>query len=47
MPFRSEAQRRYMWVRHPEIARRWASSYEFRPRRKVKRKRASKTSDGR
>lgn len=24
MPFRSEAQRRLMWARHPEIAKRWA-----------------------
>lgn len=23
MPFRSEAQRRYMWANHPDIARRW------------------------
>lgn len=24
MPFRSEKQRRFMWARHPEIARKWA-----------------------
>lgn len=24
MPFRSEAQRRFMWAKHPEIAHRWA-----------------------
>lgn len=24
MPFQSEAQRRYLWANHPEIARRWA-----------------------
>lgn len=24
MPFRSEAQRRYLWKFHPDIARRWA-----------------------
>jgi hypothetical protein len=23
MPFKSEAQRRYLWSQHPEIARRW------------------------
>lgn len=23
MPFKSEAQRRLMWAKHPEIARRW------------------------
>jgi hypothetical protein len=27
MPFRSEAQRRYMFARHPEIAKRWAKEY--------------------
>lgn len=24
MPFKSEKQRRYMWKKHPEVARRWA-----------------------
>lgn len=24
MPFQSEAQRRFMWANHPDIARRWA-----------------------
>lgn len=24
MPFQSEAQRRFMWWKHPEIAKRWA-----------------------
>lgn len=24
MPFRSEAQRRFMWMAHPEIAKKWA-----------------------
>jgi hypothetical protein len=23
MPFKSEAQKRFMWAKHPEIARRW------------------------
>lgn len=27
MPFRSEAQRRLMWAKHPKIARRWADKY--------------------
>jgi hypothetical protein len=27
MPFRSEAQRRYMFARHPEIAKRWSKEY--------------------
>lgn len=24
MPFKSEKQRRYMWMAHPEIAEKWA-----------------------
>jgi hypothetical protein len=27
MPFKSESQRRFMWARHPQIARRWAREY--------------------
>ncbi|MEM5809082.1 MAG: hypothetical protein QXH92_04185 [Candidatus Aenigmatarchaeota archaeon] len=27
MPFRSDAQRRYLFANHPEIARRWAKKY--------------------
>jgi len=27
MPFQSEKQRRYMWAKHPEIARRWTKEY--------------------
>ena len=27
MPFQSEAQRRYLWARHPTIARRWAHEH--------------------
>jgi hypothetical protein len=27
MPFKSEAQRSFMWVRHPGIARRWSVEY--------------------
>lgn len=27
MPFKSEAQRRYMYARHPEIAKRWSAEY--------------------
>lgn len=25
MPFKSEAQRRLMWAKHPEIAKRWSA----------------------
>ena len=27
MPFKSEAQRRFLWAKHPEIARRWAKEH--------------------
>jgi hypothetical protein len=27
VPFQSEAQRRFMWAKHPEIAKRWAHEY--------------------
>src|SRR4030095_270100 len=31
MPFKSEAQRKMMWARHPAIARRWAHKYGSTP----------------
>jgi hypothetical protein len=27
MPFRSERQRRYLWARKPELAKKWTESY--------------------
>jgi hypothetical protein len=27
MPFKSEAQRRYMWKHHPKIAKKWAHEH--------------------
>lgn len=27
MPFKSERQRRYMWVKHPKIAKKWTKKY--------------------
>ena len=27
MPFKSEKQRRYLWAKHPEIAKRWTKKY--------------------
>ena len=39
MPFRSEAQRRYMYARHPEIAKRWAHESKRKAiKRRLKRK---------
>lgn len=34
MPFQSEAQRRYMHMRHPEIAHRWEHEYPSKKRKK-------------
>ena len=27
MPFKSEAQRRYLWMKEPKIAKKWADEY--------------------
>lgn len=27
MPFKSQAQKRFMFAKHPEIAKRWAKEY--------------------
>lgn len=27
MPFKSEAQRRFMYAKHPDIAKRWSDEY--------------------
>ena len=32
MPFKSEAQRKLMWAKHPEIAKRWTKKYGSKPR---------------
>ena len=50
MPFRSEAQRRYLWMAHPDIAKRWAhgehssSGNHKMPRAKKRSSRRSKRS---
>lgn len=38
MPFRSSKQRRFMYARHPGIARRWTKKYGAKIRPKKKRK---------
>lgn len=39
MPFRSAKQRRFMFAKHPAIAKRWAKKYGTKPRpRKGRRK---------
>jgi|TARA_R110002020_G_scaffold225204_1_gene435318 hypothetical protein len=34
MPFRSEKQRRYLWKKKPQIAKRWAKAYGSKPKKK-------------
>lgn len=34
MPFKSKAQQRFMFARHPKIARRWAKEYKPLPAKK-------------
>jgi hypothetical protein len=36
IPFQSEAQRRFLWSKHPEIAKKW--SHESMAKKKKKRK---------
>jgi len=36
MPFKSEAQRRYLWANEPEIAKRWAEKEKRAKKRKRK-----------
>lgn len=38
-PFRSAKQRRFMFAKHPKIAKRWAAKYGTKIRSKGKRKR--------
>ncbi|MFW9927759.1 MAG: hypothetical protein ACFFD1_00020 [Candidatus Thorarchaeota archaeon] len=42
MPFRSEKQRRYLWLKHPDIAQRWTKEYGSKPVGKKKKKRTKK-----
>lgn len=42
MPFQSEAQRRFMYAKHPEIAKRWSKEFPNQhdlPEHKLKKKR--------
>lgn len=53
MPFRSEAQKRFLFARHPKIARRWAKEHpeslsdlpEHVGRKKKKKRKARKLRD--
>jgi hypothetical protein len=36
MPFRSEKQRKFLWIHHPEIAKRWVAEHGSRIQPKKK-----------
>jgi len=36
MPFRSEKQRKYLWKKHPKIAKDWTDTYGSKPVKKAK-----------
>lgn len=36
MPFQSEAQRRYLWAKHPDIARKWSHKYGAMAKKELK-----------
>jgi len=47
MPFKSERQRRFMWAKHPEVAKRWESEYPAGSlEEKVSKKRRTKKNGG-
>jgi hypothetical protein len=31
MPFASEKQRRFLWAKHPDLAKRWTAEYGSKP----------------
>jgi len=37
MPFRSEKQRRYLWMKHPKLARKWTDKYGSKIKKKKRR----------
>jgi len=38
MPFKSAKQKRYMYVNHPKIAKRWSKKYGAKPIKKTVKK---------
>jgi len=38
MPFKSEKQRKYLWAKEPEVARRWSEKYGSGTGKKKKKK---------
>jgi hypothetical protein len=47
MPFESEKQRKFLWAKHPEIAKRWSDEYGSKvvPKKKAKKKKKKKGYD--
>lgn len=43
MPFRSDAQRKFMYAQHPDIAKRWSAEYGSMPQKNGYRKAGSQT----
>lgn len=46
MPFKSEAQRRYLYAKHPEIAKRWSHEAKQNPYEIALKKRKAKQRGG-
>ena len=42
MPFKSAKQRKYMWAKHPDIARKWTDKYGSKVQSKKSKKRKSR-----
>jgi hypothetical protein len=38
MPFKSEQQRKFMWMKHPDIARKWTDKYGSAIQRRLSKK---------
>ena len=34
MPFKSEKQRKYLWAKEPEIAKKWTKEHGSKPKKK-------------
>ena len=45
MPFRSEKQRRYLWMHHPEIAKKWTKEHGSKIVPSKKKKKSKKATD--
>jgi hypothetical protein len=44
MPFKSEAQRRFLWAKHPDIAERWTKETKETARREAMKSKLKKVS---